>query len=205
MIEVELKCQLSPALLQKLHSKLEHMRFDGEVHNIDIYYDTQDYALLQQAAFVRVRNSTKVEFKFNESIEKIHGQSTERTFPLHPDTDQAKKMNALFAHFLPTWQAQATVEAAISKNGLVELARIDNKREEYSQDDIYISVDHVTQLGDFLEVEVRCDEKDDPEKAHTMLQAFVSDLDVQHIGVGYVELWLREHNVEAYQLGRYHL
>ncbi|EFH80238.1 adenylate cyclase [Ktedonobacter racemifer DSM 44963] len=181
------------------------MRFDGEVHNRDIYYDTQDYALLQQAVFVRVRNKEKVEFKFNENIEKVHGQTTERTFPLHPDTDQVKKMNALFTRFLPTWQAQPTVGAAISQNGLVELAHIDNKREEYSQNGIYVSVDHVAQLGDFLEVEVRCDENDDPEKAHTMLQAFVSELDVKHIGVGYVELWLHEHNVKAYQLGKYHL
>jgi adenylate cyclase class IV len=59
-------------------------------------------------------------------------------------------------------------------------------------------------LGDFLEVETHCEEDADTGEARERLQAFVSDLQVQHINVGYVELWLARHNPAAYQAGRYH-
>jgi adenylate cyclase class IV len=64
--------------------------------------------------------------------------------------------------------------------------------------------DHVEGLGDFLEVETRCEEEADTGEAQTRLQTFVSDLQVRHINVGYVELWLAKHNPAAYQAGKYH-
>ena len=205
MIEVELKCHLSPELLSRLQKKLQQMRFDGTTHNVDIYYDTRDFALLQQAVFVRVRNNRQLDFKFNESAEKVHLQSTERTFSLFPEPASAAQMNALFAHFLPHWSAFPTVAEAVLKNDLIELARIDNKRQVYSNDEVHVSVDHVAGLGDFLEVETRSEEGADTGQAVATLEAFVADLHVQHIKVGYVELWLRVHNPQAYQLGQYHL
>lgn len=181
------------------------MQCDGTVRNVDIYYDTPAYNLLQQAVFVRVRNNQHLEFKFNEHAEKTHGQSTERTFSLLPDADMAAKMHALFTRFLPHWYTAPTVEAAFTHNGLIELARIENNRESFSQDGIYVSIDHVTGLGEFLEVETRCEEGTDTSHAQSRLHTFISDLNVEHIRVGYVELWLRMHNPHAYQLGKYHL
>lgn len=181
------------------------MRFAGTVHNRDIYYDTSEFALLKQAVFVRVRNNTQLDFKFNEKLVKEHGQSTERTFTLFPNPAMTEKMNALFARFLPDWQVTASVETAIKENGLIELARIENRRDAYSRNEVYVSIDHVTGLGDFLEVETNSAEGTDTGKAVTRLQNFVADLHVQHINVGYVELWLLEHNPRAYALGQYHL
>lgn len=181
------------------------MQFAGTVQNSDIYYDTPEFALLKQAVFVRVRNNAQLDFKFDERLVKEHGQSTERTFPLFPSPSMAEKMHALFARYLPDWQVTSSVETAISENGLIELARIENRRDAYAGNEVYVSIDHVAGLGDFLEVETQSEEGIDTSKAIARLQDFVADLHVQHLNIGYVELWLLEHNPRAYALGQYHL
>jgi len=205
MIEVELKCALFPQLLPKLQERLQHMRFVGIVHNVDRYYDTPRFDLLQQAVFVRVRNEHRLEFKFNEKGETAHLQSTERVFSLFPDPNAREKMNALFTRFLPNWSASSDFSEAITKNNLTELARINNTREVYVDEVIHLSIDHVEGLGDFLEVEMQCEEGGDTSPALALLHKFIAGLDVEHIRVGYVELWLRMHNTQAYQLGKYRL
>lgn len=178
LIETELKCKLSPELLSKVQTKLQQLRFDGTVHNIDTYYDTSDFALLKQAASVCIRDNKQVDFKFNEKNDKEHGQSTERTFSLPLSAGKAEKMNALFTRFLPCWQSSPTVETAFKENGLIELARIDNRRDAYAGNEVYVSIDHVAGLGDFLEVETHSEEGADTSKAVARLQNFVADLDV---------------------------
>jgi adenylate cyclase class IV len=181
------------------------MEFKGTVHNSDTYYDTPTWDLLRRAVFVRVRNNQKVEFKFNEDTTQAHGLVNERVFPLQSSPTELDKMNALFAYFLPTWIPATSFEEAIKANKLIELVSIDNTREAYADENIGLSIDHVKGLGNFLEVETHCEEDTDTSQAQARLQAFVSDLDVQHIKVGYVELWLHKHNPAAYQAGRYHL
>jgi hypothetical protein len=154
---------------------------------------------------VRVRNNRKVEFKFNEDITQEHGQANERTFPVQASPTEIDKMNALFAYFLPSWVAASSIEDAIKKNDLIELTYIDNTREEYVGEQIILSIDHVEGLGDFLEVETQCEEDGDTTLAQARLDAFISDLDVRHIKVGYVELWLYQYHRAAYEVGRYHL
>jgi predicted adenylyl cyclase CyaB len=114
-------------------------------------------------------------------------------------------MHALFSYFLPAWVPATPFNEAVKKNGLIELVRIENKREAYGSEHIALSIDHVEGLGYFLEVETQCEEDTDTSLAQARLQAFVSDLQVQHIKVGYVELWLAQHNPEAYLAGRYHM
>src|SRR5260370_42620512 len=126
------------------------MTFDGTAHNIDRYYDTPRFDLLQQAVFVRVRNDYQLEFKFNEQGETAHRQSTERVFSLFPDPSTREKMNALFTRFLPHWSASSNFSAAVTKNNLTELACINNKIEVYIGEGINLSIDHVEGLGDFL-------------------------------------------------------
>lgn len=205
MIEIELKCELSFELLEKVREKTDRMDFKGKKHNQDVYYDTPTWDLLHRGVFVRVRNQRQVDFKFNEDLSQEHGQVNERVFPLPPSPLEAEKMNALFACFLPTWVSVTSFDEATQKNGLLELVTIDNTREAYTSQNIALSIDHVEGLGNFLEVETTVSEGTDTSLAQAQLQAFVSDLDVQHIKVGYVELWLYKHNLEAYQAGRYHL
>jgi adenylate cyclase class IV len=131
VIEIELKCELSPQLLERVREKIHGMQFRGRIRNTDIYYDTPTWDLLRRAVFVRVRNNRKVEFKFNEDITQEHGQVNERVFPIQASPTEIDKMNTLFAYFLPSWVAASSIEDAIKKNGLIELTCIDNTREEY--------------------------------------------------------------------------
>src|SRR5260370_12775004 len=205
MIEVELKCKLFPELLPKLQERLQHMTFAGTAHNVDRYYDTRRFDLLQQAVFVRVRNAHQPEFKSNEQGEKEHRQSTERVFSLFPDPDALEKMNALFTRFLPNWSASSNFSEAITKNNLTELACINNTREVYVDGAVHLSIDHVEGLGDFLEVEMQCEEDADTTEALALLHKFIAHLDLQPINAPHVELFLRIHNPQAYHLGKYRL
>jgi adenylate cyclase, class 2 len=205
VIETELKCRLTPDVYRRLDGYLGTMQRGGSVHNLDIYYDTASWELLRRAVFVRVRNQARLEFKFNEQAEQRHVHCTERAFSLTADDAAIEQMNGLFASFLPAWRAASDVERAITGNHLIELARIDNRREVYTDGLLEVSIDVVEDLGDFLEMEICCSETWELEKALATLQRLAHDLQAEHIPVGYVELWLREHNVAAYQAGRYHL
>ncbi|MDQ2884995.1 MAG: CYTH domain-containing protein [Chloroflexota bacterium] len=203
MIEVELKYEVPHESQRRVQEYLQQRSFRGVVENRDTYYDTSTFALLQQAVFVRVRNHTQLQFKFNERADKAHAQSHEYVFPMMPDATEAQQINALFRRFLPHWQTVSDVEQAISINDLLELARIENTREQYVDDEMSISFDHVAGLGDFLELEIQGDDDMNTQQALTRLYAIASRLQLPPMRIGYVELWLRRYNMHAYQLGKY--
>lgn len=208
MIEVELKYKVSSSTQMSIRQKLQDVSAPTISNNTDIYYDTQQFDLLQQAVFVRLRNSSQLEFKFNEQAQKAHVQSIERTFPLSImlHQDKAQAMNALFRRFLPDWHDVHNVKAALDENALIELARIRKQREVYRDKDIAIMLDNVEGIGRFLEIETQCEECTDTCEALARLQAYASRLDTnlsKPVPVGYVELWLREHNPQVYQMGVY--
>ncbi|OLC60481.1 MAG: hypothetical protein AUH89_04155 [Ktedonobacter sp. 13_1_40CM_4_52_4] len=205
MIEVELKCDLSSESLLILQEKLRTTKFHKRVMNSDVYYDTSTLDLLRQAVFVRVRNNYQLQFKFNERQDIAHVQCIERIFSLPLDQVSAEEANSLFARFLPIWSNAFRLETVIDKNGLIELAHIENTREVYSSDNMYLCIDHVKGLGDFLEIEMQSEEDANTSEALSKLQTFASDINLKPINIGYVEMWLRGHNSQAYQLSKYRL
>lgn len=205
LVEAELKCRLTTEVQYKLHERLQAMQLKGTVRNLDSYYDTPTWNLLRRAVFVRIRNQQRLEFKFNEQAEQRHVQCTERTFPLETDGERREQMNELFATFLPGWHHALDVTTAIARNGLIELAQIDNQRTIYTYGPLEVCIDSVAGLGDFLELEIRCSPGPAADDALATLQTLATDLNAKHIPVGYVELWLREHNPAAYRVGKYHL
>ena len=205
MVEVELKFRILPTDWPKIREKLSTMQFLGWSEDDDTYYDTQGFDLLKQAAFVRVRNQRLLECKFNERADLAHVQCTERVFPLKPEPHQAEQMNALFRHFFPPWKDAMTVEEAIRKNNLCELACIKKTRKHYGSENLVACVDHVEGLGDYFELETQLEKGGETSCAVVKLQEFGADLALESVPVGYVELWLRLHHSEAYQWGRYKL
>jgi adenylate cyclase, class 2 len=203
MIEVELKFAVTPDARARLETYLETMRCARRLRNSDIYYDTPAFDLLSQAVFVRVRNRQRLEFKFNEQAAPEHLFCTERTFSLAAGPGQVAQLNKLFAGFLHRWQAANTVSEALRKNGLIELVRIENRRTEYRYEDLVVCVDHVEGLGDFLEIETRCEVESETRQAIERVQAFAAGLEARQVHVGYVELWLQKHRPRAYRQGKY--
>lgn len=203
MIEVELKFEIAPDSRARLEKYLATMRFARRLQNSDTYYDTPAFDLLSQAVFVRVRNQQRLEFKFNEQAAPEHLSCTERVFSLASHPRQVKEMNSLFAGFLPGWHAAGTVGKALHENGLIELARIENRRVEYIYENMVVCVDHVEGLGDFLEIETQCEEGSETPQAIEQLQAFAAGVEARQVHVGYVELWLQKHHPRAYRQGKY--
>jgi adenylate cyclase, class 2 len=203
MIEVELKFEIAPDARARLEKYLATIGVARSLQNSDTYYDTPAFDLLSQAVFVRVRNHQRLEFKFNEQAAPEHISCTERVFSLAPGPQQVEEMNSLFAGFLPGWHAAGTVGNALHENGLIELARIENRRVEYTYENLVVCVDHVEELGDFLEIETQCAEDSETRRAVAQVQAFAAGVEARQVHVGYVELWLRKHYPLVYRRGKY--
>jgi len=202
--EVELTCPLTPEGLSRLREKLQGAVPQGVTQQIDIYYDTATWGLLQQAVFVRVRNNAKLQVKFDEEgSDKLHIECIERAFSLECPLPQ--EAHDLLLRFLPTWQAAATFSEAVTKNRLVELAHLHKTRDMYLDGRLIIALDHIEGLGEFVEVEIQCEEGEDTGQARVMLERFVHDIQATPLKAGYTELWLQRHNPAAYQCGQYHL
>ena len=203
MIEVELKFAITPDARARLENYLETIGCARRLHNSDIYYDTSSFDLFSRAVFVRVRNWQRLEFKFNEQAAPEHLYCTERAFSLTAKRRQVVEMNNLFAGFLPRWQAVDSIGEALSENGLIELARIENSRAEYRYENLVVCVDHVEGLGDYLEIETQCEVESETPWAIEQVQAFAAGLEARQVHIGYVELWLQKYLPRAYRQGKY--
>lgn len=203
MIEVELKFEIAPASRPSLEEHLATIGPALRVQNTDTYYDTPAFDLLRQAVFVRVRNREHLEFKFNEQAAPAHIHCTERVFSLAPEPRQSEEMNNLFSGFLPDWRRAGTVNKALQQNGLIELARIENNRIEYTCENLVVCVDQVEGLGNFLEIETQCEEESEIDQAVSRVQAFASGVVERQVHIGYVELWLQKYHRHAYRQGKY--
>ena len=206
MIEVELKFALLPTSWQQLQKRIEPIHLTGKTKNDDIYYDTAQFDLLRQAVFVRVRNHTHLEFKFNEEAAPAHIQCAERLFPLASE-QQMDEINLLFAQFLPQWHSAPTMHDLFHNRGLIELVHIENQRTQYQYNEITLCVDCVNGLGNFVEMEMQCEEESETQQAEAYLQRFAEslteDLEMRQVRIGYVELWLQKHRPQVYRLGKY--
>jgi adenylate cyclase, class 2 len=203
MIEVELKFEIAPASRSRLEKYLATIGLAHPVQNTDTYYDTPAFDLLRQAVFVRVRNQAHLEFKFNKQTALAHIHCTERVFSLAPEPRQAEEMNTLFSGFLPDWRRAGTVNKALQQNGLIELARIENHRSEYTCENLIVCVDQVEGLGNFLEIETQCEEESEIDQALSRVQTFAAGVVARQVHIGYVELWLQKYHWYAYHQGKY--
>jgi len=203
MIEVELTCSLTPEGLPKLHEKLRGMTPQGVTQQTDMYYDTPIWDLLRQAVFVRVRNKSHLQVKFDEEgSDKKHVECVERTFSL--EGPLPAEAHDLLVRFLPNWRAAATFPEAVTENSLVELVCLRKTRSTYSDGRVIVALDHVEGLGNFVEVEIQCEEGEDTSQARAVLERFVQDIPAVPLKAGYTELWLQRHNPAAYQCGQYY-
>lgn len=203
MIEVELKFKLTADSLPTLEEYLATIGTARHLQNSDTYFDTSAFDLLRQAVFVRVRNQQRLEFKFNEQAAPAHIHCTERVFSLAPEPRQAEEMNYLFSSFLPDWQEDCTVREALHRNGLIELAHIENRRVEYTCENLLLCVDQVEGLGNFLEIETQCEEGSEIAQAVSRVQTFAAGIMALQVHIGYVELWLQKYHPYAYRKGKY--
>lgn len=208
MQEVEQTCEVTPLVQERLQAYLRGREPDAIVVNDDRYYDTPGARLYEQAVFARVRtNGTKstLQFKFDEpGSDKQHIICTERAFVLS-DEPLPEGVHSIFTHFLPAWQPAASWGGVCMRNHLEELTRIFNTRHLYHLDHVTLCLDHVQDVGLFVEVEVMCEEGADTKAARTRVSQFVETIGGVPLSAGYVELALQRSKPDIYARGQYHL
>lgn len=208
MQEVEQTCEVTPTVQERLHTYLRSREPDAIVVNDDRYYDTPEARLYEQAVFARVRtNGAKrtLQFKFDEpGSDKQHISCTERAFVL-ADEPLPDGVHAIFAHFLPTWQPASSWDEVCTRNHLEELTRILNTRHLYYLEDMTLCLDHVQDVGVFIEVEMLCEEGADTQEVRARVRQFVEMIGGVPLSAGYVELALQRSKPDIYARGQYHL
>ena len=209
MIEVELKFALpadARAPLQARLDALPSLQRRMPVENVDTYYDTSNFSCLQQAVFLRIRDSNRLEIKYHEQDDPAHTHATEQEFPLMAEAFVMQNLNTLCSRFISHWRNADTIEDALVMNGLTAFVRIEKRRTRYVNEQLSLCLDQVAGLGDFFEAELLCADETGIERAQAQLEEFVAGLALPSLSVvrvGYVELWLRSHLPQVYRLGKY--
>lgn len=207
MQEVELTCEVTPSVRNRLWEKLAGLEPQSIILNQDRYYDTAGFALFEQAVFVRVRTTEKgqiLQFKFDEpESDKQHIVCTERDFPLAPGQPLLEAVHILCRHFLPQWKSSLTWEEACERNEMQELVFIHNTRRVYQLGDLTLCLDEIEGLGTFVEVEQMCEDGGSTQQIRRSIQQFVADIGGTPLSAGYVEMALQRNRPEIYHRGQY--
>ncbi len=202
MVEIELKFEVKKLPFLDLPLK-------NEKRILDIYYDTPDYKLIKDGNFLRNRNNNKVDFKLN--IGDInHDFCKETRFDYSPFNKHAA-LKAVFDGINIKFNKEFnSFEGFLQANKLTPLAVIDKVRKIYVLDDITISLDDCKDIGYFIEAEVNIE--DDKAFDIALVKKYIEevltknkiiDSSAKTVSIGYVELYLKKHNLTAYNLGKY--
>lgn len=200
MIEVELKYKL------KSFPKVDFPLIE-ERKEEDLYYDTKDYELLRKGNFLRIRNQEKIDFKLSTN-DLTHLYCKETRFSLNPfPTSNIEKV----FHSLNLSISCSNYEEF--KEKLIVLAPIRKNRRTYKIDDhITMVLDEIENLGCFLEIEYDVEQDSITKEEGKEYEKILMDVlkknhllteEDKKVTIGYVELYLKEYNIEAYHLGLY--
>lgn len=210
MIELELKYKL--AHIPKAVSFLEKIKTKTQS---DIYYDTKNYELISKGNFLRVRNGEKLEFKVDLD-DASHLYCKETVFKITEINQKIDEINkVLKAIWLPQSEQVENFEEFIEKNNFIIISPINKVRTEYRLGrNITVAIDEVENLGLFLEAEIMVDldhlsenqaTKLKQELVDELIKSEIISLNTEQINIGYVELYLLEHNKSVYELGKFKL
>ena len=208
MIELELKYEI-----KNIPSSIKKLEIIKQKQQEDIYYDTNNYDLIQGGNFLRIRNKKRLEFKLFAG-DKSHLFCQETDFDLDKiGTNQEQINNILSAINLKTIKDLNDFNQIVNTNNLKILAPIKKHRTSYKyNENSTISIDEVDNLGLFLEAEIMIDKETlSKEEANNIKEEFINDLknskiltdNEKQVNIGYVELYLLKYNKEAYNLGIY--
>ncbi len=200
MIEIELKFALKkpiPASIKPTDEKIVE----------DIYYDTQDYQLLKNGNFLRLRNKKQFDFKL-KSNDDTHLYCEETNYE-YTEENTPSIVNVL--NKLGVTISATTLDSLTSKLNI--LAPIKKHRTIYElEENVVMVIDEVENLGTYLEIEYDLDADNLNESDSIKYKNYLKEVlkkngieedDLEYVSIGYVELYLKKYNQEAYQLGLY--
>lgn len=210
IIEVESRFMVKnmQALNKFIESDLE---FIEEKTERDVYYDTPAGDWFKKGVFIRLRNHTVIDFKFNikDFLSKnkygshTHCSEFSFSYPLKKKDWQGfmQVLNILGIHEPPN----NSFEEFLEVNALSESIVIEKKRKIFFKDDMTICVDEVERLGTFLELEILVNDETQIDAARSRIANILpKHLDVKPLTTGYVALFWKIKDFNVYKGGKYH-
>ena len=206
MVEIELRYEvLDMTQLKKFLSPLKQLSCK---HDVDIYFDSPTLRLYRKGIFVRTRNGKTVDIKFNRACLKDrtlaiqdHCEEYIFTLPLR-EPDRMRLNFVLLSLGLPLLR-YADFMHFLEVNRFKEHYRVDKVRTSYQHELFTISVDEVTNLGTFLEIELMADTTDNLEAVTQNMRTLLAGLSLKPVKTGYGTLLLRKKDFKTYLLGRF--
>lgn len=192
MIEYEVKFQADPSILDQV---IEDLSYVGKKQQNDIYYDTYDYKLFLNAVFLRKRNNSVIDIKYNFDKSDIsHLFCNENRFNYPLSKNDSHSLDCFLSQLIQSVEIE---EDIIKKYQLNEYVVINKTRDIYQGVNIEVSFDFIDKLGYFIEIEAKTKDGID------FVNYFLNKNNIQRIKTGYVELYLKQNNFELYRKGKY--
>ncbi len=200
MIEIELKYEFKKEIKGELKPNKEQIIED-------MYYDTKDYQLLRNGNFLRARNKKQIDFKINAN-DNSHLFCQETNFSYVDES--VLEIRKLLKELGVDISFDAISELF---ENLEVLAPIRKKRSIYElEENVIMVIDEVEDLGTFLEIEYDYDGDTITKEKGEYYKNYLKDIlkknnllneNMVEVKIGYVELYLKKYNNEAYNLGIY--
>lgn len=208
MIELELKYEIN-----SIPSSIGNLEIIKENNQKDIYYDTPNYDLLRNGNFLRIRDDKRLEFKLFAG-DTSHLFCQETVYNLDELNTNEEKINQILTSIgLKSVENLNNFTQIADINNFQILSPIVKHRISYKyNENSTISIDTVENLGLFMETEIMIDSETlSTEEANQIKDQFIINLqnsgiltgNEKNVNIGYVELYLLKHNIEAYNLGIY--
>lgn len=207
-IEIELKFEVLDR--DEIAQFVQELKLVEAKRIVDVYLDTRGGDLFKRGIFMRIRNNSKFDIKFNQedinkglndSIEHTHCDEVSVQLPLTEDSIVTLKKTLKTVGLAP--MTSPSLDDFMQRNNLIRSMIIDKERTSYSYGDFHIDIDTVEGLGEYLEIEKMTDEHADRDEILHQMKDRLKGLRLKHVDVGYNELYWREHNFDLYLQGKY--
>jgi len=206
-LEIEKKYQLLCTDICELTKKLSYA---GEHRVVDDYFDTIDGQFYQDGVFIRIRNQSSLDIKFNpdhlgKSNVSEHVSCHEYSFrePFQEtDSPLFKSLESLINFRLPTG---VSFQSFLDANNLRPFIAIDKIRQTYTNELYNVVVDHIKNLGVFMEVEYSGPQDEDLQLEGILagIDTLMKDIPATPLSTGCFEMILRQENFDLYKKGKY--
>ena len=208
MFEVESKFRVLDA------GKLDgHLKKSGEFIKRsrikDTYFDTSDARLFVTGIFIRVRNNSRLDFKFNlediRSKTKLgkHKVCSEYTYQYPLIEDELVSVNSALNILGMNESPSPDIEAFREANELDQTLEINKTRTEFRSGRLKLCVDQVDQLGQFVEIEATTMVEDEIAGLVQEVEALGKSLNLDPVDTGYNALFWRKMDYSVYKRSPY--
>jgi len=198
--ELEVKYAVKPGVKVKdieLLLKNKGYVFQSDKLQQDVYYDTADYAIINLKRGLRLRNeSDRISFEFKSLFYNEKAKFIVEEISLLKDCFlDIESLDTILNERLdlnvqvpPKSKVPSEEISAFMFNiGLIEAVTLNKQRRNYVKDNCVMSIDDISSVGLFLEVEIGDGNEDTLEKVQQQVESF-KELNLRQTDEGYINI-----------------